>query len=477
MANEKILIVDDEKSMRDFLKIMLAKEGYDVKTFSRGEAAIKHFKENAVDLVISDIKMPGMNGVELLKELKAINEDIPVLMITAYASVDTAIDAMKSGAYDYFTKPFNNEEIKVHITRALEKRRLQKENAALKHDVKSRYGFSGIIGTGKKMTAIYELVMSVAPTKSNVFITGESGTGKELIARAIHQESTRKEMPFVALNCGAIPENLIESELFGHQKGAFTGAVSNKEGLVEMADGGTLFLDEITELPLKLQVTLLRFIQERVFRRVGGTKDLDIDVRLVAASNREVEREVKEGRFRDDLFYRLNVIRIEMPSLRERAEDIPLLARHFLGKYATDLKKDIESISEDSLALLVDYDFSGNVRELENIIERAVALEKSGVITTQSLPAYLTGDATSGPGATGLGSKGGERSIIDLESVLSNVEVPPEGLDVERVVSELERNIIMDALEKADGVKTKAAELLGLSFRSFRYKLDKYDNS
>jgi two-component system response regulator PilR (NtrC family) len=476
MANEKILIVDDEKSMRDFLKIMLAKDGYDVKSFSRGEAAIKHFKENAVDLVISDIKMPGMDGVELLKELKNINEDIPVLMITAYASVDTAIDAMKSGAYDYFTKPFNNEEIRIHIERALEKRRLQKENAALKHDAKSRQGFSGIIGTGKKMTAIYELIMSVAPTKSNVFITGESGTGKELIARAIHEESTRKDKPFIALNCGAIPENLIESELFGHQKGAFTGAVSNKEGMVEMADGGTLFLDEVTELPLQLQVTLLRFVQERIFRRVGGTKDQSVDIRLVAASNREVEKEVEEGRFRDDLFYRLNVIRVEMPSLRERAEDIPMLANHFLGKYTKELKKNIKSISEDSLSLLVDYDFSGNVRELENIIERAVALEKTDVITPRSLPTYLLTDAEASTRGA-LAPKGAEAPIVDLESVLSNIEVPPEGLDVERLVNELEKNIIMDALEKADGVKTKAAELLGLSFRSFRYKLDKYDNS
>lgn len=473
MAKEKILIVDDEKSMRDFLKIMLVKEGYDVKVFSRGEAAVKYFKDNAIDLVISDIKMPGMDGVELLKELKALNEDIPVLMITAYASVDTAIDAMKSGAYDYFTKPFNNEEIKININRALEKRRLQRENAAFKHDAKSKFGFSGIIGTSKKMTEIYELVMSVAPTKSNIFITGESGTGKELVARAIHQESPRKDKPFVALNCGAIPENLIESELFGHQKGAFTGAVSNKEGLVEMADGGTLFLDEVTELSLQLQVKFLRFVQERVFRRVGGTKDISVDIRLVAASNRNLEQEVEQGRFRDDLFYRLNVIRVEMPSLKERAEDIPLLARHFLGKYALELKKDIESISEEALRLLMDYDYSGNVRELENIIERAVALEKSSFITPRSLPTYLLTDAD----FSGDSTKGARAPGVDLESMLSNVEVPPEGLDVERLVSELERNIIMDALEKADGVKTKAAELLGLSFRSFRYKLDKYDNS
>ncbi|MBE9532419.1 MAG: sigma-54-dependent Fis family transcriptional regulator, partial [Proteobacteria bacterium] len=359
MSTEKILIVDDEKSMRDFLKIMLAKEGFEVKSFSRGEAAIKYFKDNRVDLVISDIRMQGMDGVELLKELKALDEDVPVLMITAYASVDTAIDAMKSGAYDYFTKPFNIEEIKIHIGRALERRRLVHENTALKLDVKSKHGFSGLIGSSKKMEELYSLVMSVAPTKTNIFITGESGTGKELVARAIHQESPRKDKPFVALNCGAIPENLIESELFGYLKGAFTGAVANKAGMVEMADGGTLFLDEITELPLQLQATLLRFIQERVFRRIGGTKDLAVDVRIVAASNRKVEDEVSGGRFREDLFYRLNVIRVEMPTLRERAEDIPLLARHFLGKYTAELGKDIKRFSEEAMAFLLEYGYSG----------------------------------------------------------------------------------------------------------------------
>jgi two-component system response regulator PilR (NtrC family) len=474
MSKEKILIVDDEKSMRDFLKIMLVKEGYEVKSFSRGEAAIKHFKDNQVDLVISDIRMQGMDGVELLKELKAIDEEVPVLMITAYASVDTAIDAMKSGAYDYFTKPFNNEEIKIHIKRALERRRLMQENIVLKQDIKSKQGFFGLIGSSKKMEELYRLVMSVAPTKTNIFITGKSGTGKELFARAIHQESPRNEKPFVALNCGAIPENLIESELFGHQKGAFTGAVCNKDGMVEMADGGTLFLDEITELPLQLQATLLRFIQERVFRRVGGTKDLSVDVRLVAASNRDLEQEVKDGRFREDLFYRLNVIRIELPTLKERAEDIPLLARHFLGKYSAELDKDIKRFSEEAIAFLLDYDYSGNVRELENIIERAVALELTDSITAASLPAYITDLSSQGVKAAGKDMKG---SLIDIEKVISNIEVPEGGIDVERIVNEFERNMIMDALEKSEGVKTKAAELLGLSFRSFRYKLAKYDKS
>jgi two-component system response regulator PilR (NtrC family) len=472
MGSEKILIVDDEKSMRDFLKIMLVKEGYEVKSFSRGESAIKYFKENRVDLVISDIRMKGMDGVELLKELKAVDEHTPVLMITAYASVDTAIDAMKSGAYDYFTKPFNIEEIKIHIKRALERRRLVQENTVLKLDMKSKHGFFGLIGNSKKMEELYRIVMSVAPTRTNVFITGKSGTGKELIARAIHQEGPRKDKPFVALNCGAIPENLIESELFGYLKGAFTGAVSNKEGMVEMADGGTLFLDEITELPLKLQATLLRFIQERVFRRIGATRDIEVDVRLLAASNRNVEEEVAMGRFREDLFYRLNVIRIELPTLAERAGDIPLLARHFLGKYNTELNKDIKHISEEAIAFLLDYDYSGNVRELENIIERAVALEHTDCITAGSLPEYITDKAANGAVVIGAELKG---SLVDLENIISNVEVPDGGIDVEHIISEFERNMIMDALEKAEGVKTKAAELLGLSFRSFRYKLNKYE--
>ena len=453
MAKDNIVIVDDEKDMREFLEIMLRKEGYDVHCFSSGQAAIDYCRDSDCDLAITDLKMPGMNGVDFLKLLRETSPDVLVIMITAYASVDTAIEAMKAGAYDYFTKPFKVDEIKLNIKKALRLKRLEKENALLKNDLKSRFGFSGIIGTSKKMNDVYTLIMSVARTRSSVFITGESGTGKELAARAIHNEGDRRDAPFVAINCGAIPENLIESELFGYQRGAFTGAVSNKEGLVEQADAGTLFLDEITELPVHLQVKLLRFIQERTFRRVGGTADITVDIRLVAASNRDIEAEVKAGRFREDLFYRLNVIRLSLPALRDRKEDIPQLAWYFLEKYCKEFGKDIKGISEPAMRCLVDYDYSGNVRELENIVERAVTLEGSSLITLESLPQMIR--------------------RMTFES-LSGRTMPDGGIDLEKTIEDIERAALVDALKKADGVKTRAAELLGLSFRSMRYKLSKY---
>ncbi len=475
MGNEKILVVDDEKSMREFLRIFLEKEGYEVRCFSDGRLAVESFKENAYDLAISDLRMEGMDGVTLLKELKDLDPHIPVLMITAYASIDTAIEAMKLGAYDYFTKPFKVNEIKIHIRRALERSLIYKENLLLKKDLKVKYGFAGLIGTSEKMKELYKTLMSVAPTKANVLITGKSGTGKELVARAIHQESDRSERPFVALNCGAIPHNLIESELFGHQRGAFTGAVTQKEGLFEMAGGGTLFLDEVTELPLDLQVKLLRFIQERTLRRVGGTADISVDTRLVAASNREMEEEVREGKFREDLFYRLNVIRINVPSLKERKEDIVLLANHFLDKYSARLDKKVERISEGAIKLLLGYDYSGNVRELENIIERAVTLEESPIIRPESLPSYLS-EYEGNPLVPVMPGAGSKVICLSDGSSIPSFTIPADGIDLEEIVNVFEQRLIADAMEKADGVKTKAAELLGMSFRSFRYKLSKYDN-
>ena len=463
MGNEKILIVDDEKSMRDFFGIMLRKEGYSVEEFMSAEDALAYFRENDCDLVISDIRMPAMDGVELLKNLKKFNPDVPVIMITAYASVDTAIEAMKLGAYDYFIKPFKVDEIKLHIKRAIERRGLYKENKLLKKDLKSRYGFSGLVGSSKKMEAVYKLIMSVAPTKTNVLITGKSGTGKELIARAIHDESPRSSKPFVAINCGAIPHNLLESELFGYQKGAFTGALTNKVGMAEVANGGTLFLDEVTELPQDLQVKLLRFVQERKIRRVGGTTDKAVDIRIVAACNKNVEEEVRAGNFREDLYYRLNVIRIELPDLKERREDIPSLARHFLSKYSSELGKNIDGIVEEAMKLLLEYPFPGNVRELQNIIERAVNLETGEVISVESLPADIAepvGDHDAGTEAV----TGGVLSLT----------VPKGGMDMEKAVEDYEKALIADALRKAGGVKVNAAKLLGLSFRSFRYKLGKY---
>ncbi|MBI5235396.1 MAG: sigma-54-dependent Fis family transcriptional regulator [Deltaproteobacteria bacterium] len=462
MEKDNIVIVDDEKDMREFLEIMLRKEGYDVHGFSSGQTALDYCRDSRCDLAITDLKMPGMSGVDFLKALRETSPDAPVIMITAYASVDTAIEAMKAGAYDYFTKPFKVDEIKLNIKKALRLKSLENENVLLKNDLKSRFGFSGIVGTSRKMNEVYQLIMSVASTRSSVFITGESGTGKELAARAIHNEGDRRDAPFVAINCGAIPENLIESELFGHQRGAFTGAVSNKEGLAERANGGTLFLDEITELPLHLQVKLLRFIQERAFRRVGGTADIAVDIRLVAASNRDIEAEVKAGRFREDLFYRLNVIRLSLPALRDRKEDIPQLARYFLEKYSNPLGKDIKGISEPAMRCLVDYGYSGNVRELENIMERAVTLEGSSLITSESLPPnILHGQSSAQPS-------------LESSSNRASIAVPDSGIDLEKAMEEIERAAINDALRKAGGVKTKAAELLGLSFRSMRYKLSKY---
>ncbi|MBI5455107.1 MAG: sigma-54-dependent Fis family transcriptional regulator [Deltaproteobacteria bacterium] len=462
MAKQKILIVDDEKDMRDFLEIMLRKDGYEASAFASPDAALDFCRSEKVDLVISDIRMPGMGGVEFLKALKDLDPDILVIMITAYASVETAIDAMKSGAYDYFTKPFNIDEVRINIKKALKLKSLEEENRLLKTDLKTKYGFANIIGTSPRMAEVYGYIMSIARTKTNVLVTGESGTGKELVARAIHMESERKDGPFIAINCGAIPENLLESELFGHQKGAFTGAVANKSGLAEEANGGTLFLDEITELPLHLQVKLLRFIQERNFRKVGGTTDISVDIRLIAATNRDPEAEVKASRFREDLFYRLNVIRIDLPPLRERKEDIPMLARYFMERYSREHGKNIKKISEEALKCLMAYDYSGNVRELENLMERAVTLETTETVTVEALPPALKERAC---------------ALQSLQAVpMACGERGPEGaVDLEKTVEEFEKAIIMDALKKTGGVKKRAAELLGLSFRSMRYKLSKYD--
>ncbi len=452
----RIMIVDDERSMREFLEILLRKEGYGVSTFGSAEKALESFIKESYDLAIVDLKMPGMGGIELLKKIKKLDPETIVIVITAYASVESAVEAMKAGAYDYFIKPFNVEEIKLHIRRALKQRRLEEEN----RDLKLKYGFNGLVGTSHRMRELYRLIMNVAPAKTNILITGESGTGKELVARAIHTESPRKAGAFVAVNCGAIPENLIESELFGYEKGAFTGAHSSKEGLVELADGGTLFLDEITELPVNLQVKLLRFIQDRYIRRIGGREEKQVDIRLIAATNRDIDREVREGRFREDLYYRINVIRIDIPPLRERREDIPHIAMHFVEKYDRELGKNITGISEEAMSCLVEYHYPGNVRELENAIERAVALEMDSLISPSSLPPAIR-DST--------------RTHRKVEAGLHpSVEIPPEGVDMERLVEEYEKGMLMEAMRKAGGVKKEAARLLGISFRSMRYKLSKY---
>ena len=455
MLKEKILVVDDEKSMREFLEIMLRKEDYKVSLAPNGEEVLRLLERDIFDLVLLDIRMPKMDGIAVLKKIKALSPETVVIMITAYASADTAIKAMKEGAYDYITKPFKVEEIKLIIKNALEKRNLQKENTLLKQVIRDRYHFDNIIGQSSKMLALYDLLDKVGPTKTNILITGESGTGKELVAKAVHYSSPRKDRPFVTLNCGAIPEPLIESELFGHMKGAFTDAIATKKGLFEVADEGTLFLDEISELPLLMQVKLLRVLQDREFKRVGGTEDIRVDVRIIAATNKDLEEAVREKRFREDLFYRLNVIQIKLPPLRERREDVPLLAMHFLKKFSQELNKNISNISSEALQLLLDYDYPGNVRELQNIIERAVALEVNPELTAQNLRSYLD-------------------DHLQLKKGGLDLDIPNEGINLEKLVEEIERTLLLKALNRTHGIKKKAAELLGINFRSMRYRLDKY---
>ena len=455
MFKDKLLVADDEQSMREFLDIMLKKEGYKVSLASNGEEVLKLAERDIFDLILMDIRMPKLDGIAVLKKIKALSPETIVIMITAYASTDTAIRAMKEGAYDYVTKPFKVDEIKLIIRNALEKKNLQKENILLKQVVRDRYHFDNILGQSPKMLALYDLLEKVGPTKTNILIAGESGTGKELVAKAIHYNSPRKDKPFVTLNCGAIPELLIESELFGHMRGAFTDAIATKKGLFEMADEGTIFLDEISELPLLMQVKLLRVLQDKEFKRVGGTEDIRVDVRIMSATNKDLEEAVTEKRFREDLFYRLNVIQIKLPPLRDRREDISLLTMHFLKKYSEELNKHITGISPETLRILLNYDYPGNVRELQNIIERAVALESTQELTPQNLSSYLDQQPSLKKGS------------IDLD-------IPNEGLDLERVVEELERNLLLKALDRTKGIKKKAAELLHINFRSMRYRLEKY---
>lgn len=455
MIKDKILVADDEQSMREFLDIMLKKEGYKVSLASNGEEVAKLVDNDLFDLVLLDIRMPKLDGISALKKIKSNAPETIVIMITAYASADTAIKAMKEGAYDYITKPFKVEEIKLIIKNALEKKNLQRENILLKQVVRDRFHFGNIIGQSPKMVALYDLLEKVSPTKTNILITGESGTGKELVAKAIHYNSPRKEKPFVTLNCGAIPESLIESELFGHMKGAFTDAIATKKGLFEVADEGTIFLDEISELPLLMQVKLLRVLQDREFKRVGGTEDIRVDVRIIAATNKDLEEAVKEKRFREDLFYRLNVIQIKLPPLRDRKEDIQILANHFLKKYSQELSKAISKISPEALQILLNYGYPGNVRELQNIIERAVALEGSQELTPHHLSSYLS-----------------EQPLLKKGPI--DIEIPNEGIDLEKMVEDLERSLLLKALDRTKGIKKKAAELLHINFRSMRYRLEKY---
>jgi len=445
----KILVADDELSMREFLKILLTKEGHEVICAADGEEALSLFQAHPCDLLVSDIKMAKVDGLELLRKVKEFRPNMAVVMITAYGSPEDAIAAMKAGAYDYLTKPFKLKEIKSVIRNALSKpigKDMEEAPAGI---------FNNLVSHSPEMLKIFNLIKQVGATKTNVLISGESGTGKELVARAIHQISPRNGKPFVTINCSAIPENLMESELFGYVKGAFTGAVTNKKGLFETAHGGTVFLDEIGDLSPLLQVKLLRVIQEREFIPVGDTQTVSVDVRLISATNKDLEQEIIQGRFREDFFYRLNVIHIHLPPLRERREDIPLLAQYFLEKYSRELGKDIRSISSYALDVLMKYNFPGNVRELENIIERSVALENSNIVLPDSL--VLS-----------------EHKREGRKTELPSFHLTSAGLDLEKELSELEKELLQQALQMSNGVIKKAAELLNLSFRSMRWKIKKY---
>jgi two-component system response regulator PilR (NtrC family) len=465
-SRPRILVVDDESSMREMLRIVLARDGYEVVLASSGSEAIQHLQDAPFDLLLSDIRMPDTSGVEVLRAAKQIDANIVAFMMTAFASTESAVEAMRLGAADYFTKPFSMDELRLKVRRHFEARQLREENLLLKRALNTRYEFSNILGVSDAMQQVFATIRTVAGTTSTVLISGESGTGKELVARAVHFNSLRRDRPFVAVNCGAVPEALLESELFGHVRGAFTGAHANKKGLVEAAEGGTIFLDEIGEMPSSMQVKLLRVLQDHRFRRVGGTDEVQADVRVIAATNQDLTRMVAEGRFREDLYYRLNVLPIMLPPLRDRREDIPLLAEHFLQQYASEMGKPVRTISAEALQLLQEHPWRGNVRELQNAIERAVALEQTEAVLPESLPddvRRLAGPKGPAPrGAEGPAPR--DEAFPDLGA----------GFDLEARGEEFYRHYIALALQRAGGVQVKAAELLGMTFRSFRYYVKKY---
>ena len=448
----KILVVDDEKSMREFLEIMLTKEGYEMIIADDGEQACEILDREVFDLVITDIRMKNINGIGVLKKAKDVDPGAMVVLISAFATAETAVEAMKEGAYDYIPKPFKVNDFKRIINDAIgSKARLREED----NGSKSRYHFGSLIGESPQMRKVYDLVERVSQTKTNILISGESGTGKELVAKAIHNLSERRDKPIVVINCAGIPENLIESELFGYKKGAFTGAVADKEGLFDVADGGMVFLDEVGELSPVIQVKLLRVIQERTFTAVGGTEVKTVDVRFISATNKDLEEGVIDKDFREDLYFRLNVIPITIPPLRDRVGDLPLLAQHFLEKFSMEMGKDIRKISTYAMDILKEYSFPGNVRELENIVERSVALETSNIVLPESLTLSSFRD------------RDGKRRKLRA------TDLGPEGIQLDEVLLAIEREYLAQALEIARGSKQRAAELLGINLRSFRYRLGK----
>jgi len=457
--NPHILIVDDELSMREFLEVLLRREGYRITCAENGGKALDFIAQDSFDLLLLDIRLGDMSGIEVLKAAKSQNPQTIVIMISAYASTETAVEAMNEGAYDYVPKPFDKDELVQTVARALELKTLEHEKEVMDDELKKNLFFSRIVGTSHGMLQIYDMVRQVARTKTNILITGESGTGKELIARSIHEESDRRNEPFVVINCGGIPETLMESELFGHKKGAFTGATEDKRGLFEIADKGTIFLDEIGELSLPIQVKLLRGVQERVFKPVGGNDNISVDIRIISATNKKLEEEVIAGRFREDLFYRLNVIEIRVPPLRERKGDLRALAQLFLDKYADEMGKTVTKISSYAIDMLNRYDFPGNVRELENLMERSVALSNTNILLPDSLALSFHK----------------RRWIEGSEDKRFNIDDVSNGIALDDVLDDIERAYIKKALERTDGNKQKAAELLSINPRSMRHRIKKLE--
>jgi len=451
MKNTKgrILIVEDEKSLKEVLRILLEEEGYEITAAANGLEGMDYIQNDIFDLVVTDIKMPKADGFEVLKKVKEISPSTIVIMITAFGTTESTIEAMKLGAYDYIHKPFKIDEIRHVIEKAFEKKNLSEELSLLREKIKSSFGLENLVGKSLKMQELFTLIQKVAQSNSTVLITGESGCGKELVAAAMHNLSPRKNKNFVTINCATFPEGLLESELFGHVKGSFTGALYNKEGLFEVANRGSIFLDEIGEMPLSLQSKLLRVLENGTFRRVGGLNDITVDVRVISATNKDIPESVASGSFREDLFYRLNVVPLSIPPLRERPDDIPLLLDHFLSKFSANAKK----FSPEALRFLMNYSWKGNVRELENMVERTVLLTDREIILPEDLP---------------------EEICKAVEPRKHLPEISDEGIDFDGIMEQIEKSYLIKALEKAKGIKTEAAKLLNLSFRSFRHKLYKY---
>ena len=452
MTARRILIVDDEESFRHMLSVILIKEGYEVETASNGDEGLRKAVASPFDQILCDIRMPHMDGLAFLQEIKRSGVEATIIVMSAYGTVDIAIEAMKLGAYDYISKPFKPDEIILILRKAEEREQLRKENQLLRKEVAREYSFENIVSKNERMRELFDIIKKVSRYKSTVLITGESGTGKELVARALHYNSDRSQKPFIAVNCGAIPENLLESELFGHAKGAFTDAIRMKKGLFEEADGGTLFLDEIGELPGQLQVKLLRVLQDGEIRRIGESNPIQIDVRIVAATVKDLQKEVNEGRFREDLFYRLNVLPLHIPPLRERREDIPLLVHHFIRKYNQAMNKNVKDLDHRAMETLMSYKWYGNVRELENTIERAIVLSEKNNIEPDNLPAEIQSYK--------------QESQADT--------IPDEEYSIKKASKSLEINLIKKALKKMKGNHTHAARLLEISHRALLYKIKEY---